>query len=120
MAAGKHVLCEKMMAWDEAGCLKMRQAALDNRRVLEIGYQRNYNPMYQAAYDGIVKAGLLGDVYMSRIAWHRNGNWRRQGTRRRRTTTRRSGATRTSSTCGTGGSTTATHAASSPSSPATS
>ena len=80
MAAGKHVLCEKMMAWDEAGCLKMRQAALDNRRVLEIGYQRNYNQMYQAAYDGIVKAGLLGDVYMSRIAWHRNGNWRRQGT----------------------------------------
>jgi hypothetical protein len=35
------------------------QAALDNRRVLEIGYQRNYNPMYQVAYDGIVKAGLL-------------------------------------------------------------
>ena len=77
--AGKHVLCEKMMAWDVAGCERMRQAALKNRKVLEIGYQRNYNPMYQAAHDGIIKTGLLGDVYLSRILWHRNGNWRRQG-----------------------------------------
>jgi predicted dehydrogenase len=57
----------------------MRQTALKNRKVLEIGYQRNYNPMYQAAHDGIIKTGLLGDVYLSRILWHRNGNWRRQG-----------------------------------------
>jgi predicted dehydrogenase len=68
-----------MMAWDVAGCERMRQTALKNRKVLEIGYQRNYNPMYQAAHDGIIKTGLLGDVYLSRILWHRNGNWRRQG-----------------------------------------
>lgn len=77
--AGKHVLCEKMMAWDMAGCERMKTAADRNRRVLEIGYQRNYNPLYQAAYDGIVKRGLLGDVYHARLAWHRNGNWRRTG-----------------------------------------
>ena len=46
--------------------------------VLEIGYQRNHNPMYQAAYEGIVKAGVLGDIYHVRLAWHRNGNWRRK------------------------------------------
>jgi predicted dehydrogenase len=79
LEAGKHVLCEKMMAWDAAGCEHMRDAARKNRRVLEIGYQRNYNPMYQAAFDGIFKKGLLGDIYFSRILWHRNGNWRRQG-----------------------------------------
>jgi predicted dehydrogenase len=79
LEAGRHVLCEKMMAYDEAGLTRMRQAALDNRRVLEIGYQRNYNAIYQAAYDGIIRPGLLGDVYLSRILWHRNGNWRRQG-----------------------------------------
>jgi predicted dehydrogenase len=79
LEAGKHVLCEKMMAWDIAGCERMRSAAAMNRRVLEIGYQRNYNPMYQAAYEGIIKTGLLGEVYLSRILWHRNGNWRRQG-----------------------------------------
>jgi predicted dehydrogenase len=77
--AGKHVLCEKMMAWDVAGCERMLAAAARNRRVLEIGYQRNYNPIYQSAWEGIVKPGLLGDVFMARIAWHRNANWRRKG-----------------------------------------
>ena len=77
--AGKHVLCEKMMAWDVDGCQRMRAAAERNRKVLEIGYQRNYNPMYQAAYDGIIKTGTLGDIYHVRLAWHRNGSWRRKG-----------------------------------------
>jgi predicted dehydrogenase len=77
--AGKHVLCEKMMAWDAAGCERMRDAALRNNRVLEIGYQRFYSPLYDAANTGILKRGLLGDVYHARLAWHRNGNWRRQG-----------------------------------------
>jgi predicted dehydrogenase len=45
--------------------------------LLEIGYQRRYNGVYQAAYEGIVRSGLLGDVYHVRMAWHRNGNWRR-------------------------------------------
>jgi predicted dehydrogenase len=79
LEAGKHVLCEKMMAWDLAGCVRMREAAARTGRLLEIGYQRCYNPVYQAAYDGIVKAGVLGDVFLARLAWHRNGNWRRKG-----------------------------------------
>jgi predicted dehydrogenase len=78
LEAGKHVLCEKMMAWDIAGCERMRSAAVATNRVLEIGYQRNYNAMYQAAFEGVIKPGVLGDVYLSRIAWHRNGNWRRK------------------------------------------
>jgi predicted dehydrogenase len=77
LEAGLHVLCEKMMAWDDASCRRMAEAATRARRVLEIGYQRFYNPVYHAAYDGIVKAGLLGDVYHARLVWHRNGNWRR-------------------------------------------
>ena len=79
LEAGRHVLCEKMMAWDVEGCERMRGAARRTGKVLEIGYQRFYNPMYQAAYKGIVQAGTLGEVYLARIAWHRNGNWRRSG-----------------------------------------
>ena len=81
LEAGKHVLCEKMMAWDLDGCERMRAGALRNNRVLEIGYQRHHNPMYQAAYDGIVQAGVLGDIYHVRLAWHRNGSWRRKAER---------------------------------------
>ena len=77
--AGKHVLCEKMMAHDVASCERMREAALRNRKVLEIGYQRTYNAMYHAAYDGLIRSGALGDIYHVRLAWHRNGNWRRKG-----------------------------------------
>ena len=77
--AGKHVLCEKMMAWDVPSCERMKTAAEKNGRILEIGYQRNYNPMYQAAFDGVVKPGVLGDIYHVRLAWHRNSNWRRKG-----------------------------------------
>jgi predicted dehydrogenase len=79
LEAGKHVLCEKMMAWDVEGCDRMRTAAERNHRVLEIGYQRNYNPTYRAAYEGIIKTGILGDIYHVRLAWHRNGSWRRKG-----------------------------------------
>jgi len=70
-------LCEKMMAKSPAECQQMIDAAKKNNRVLEIGYQRFYNPIYQAAYANIIKQGLLGDVYYARLAWHRNSNWRR-------------------------------------------
>jgi predicted dehydrogenase len=79
LEAGRHVLCEKMMAWDITGCERMAQAAERTGRLLEIGYQRRYNGVYQAAYEGIVSKGLLGDVYHVRMVWHRNGNWRRTG-----------------------------------------
>jgi len=77
--AGKHVLCEKMMAWDVASCERMRDAARRSNKVLEIAYQRLSSPMYQAAYDGIFKTGVLGDLFHIRLAWHRNGTWRRKG-----------------------------------------
>ena len=75
--AGKHVLCEKMMAKSPAECQQMIDAARKNNRVLEIGYQRYYNPIYQAAYTNIIKQGLLGDVYHARLTWHRNATWRK-------------------------------------------
>jgi predicted dehydrogenase len=75
--AGKHVLCEKMIAKTRDGYQRMIDAATRNNKVLEIGYQRNYNPIYRSAYEGVMKTGVLGDVYHIRLAWMRNGNWRR-------------------------------------------
>lgn len=75
--AGKHVLCEKMMAKSPTECQQMIDAAKKSNRVLEIGYQRFYNPIYQAAYSNIIKQGVLGDIFHVRLAWHRNSSWRR-------------------------------------------
>jgi predicted dehydrogenase len=77
LEAGKHVLCEKMMAWDVAGCQRMLDASRKNKRVLEIGHQRFYNVSYQTAYEGLVKSGKLGDIFYIRTLWHRNGSWRK-------------------------------------------
>ena len=76
--AGKHVLCEKMMAKSAEECQQMIDAAKNNNRVLEIGYQRYYNPIYQAAYQNIVQQGLLGEIYHARLVWHRNATWRKK------------------------------------------
>ena len=78
--AGKHVLCEKMIAKTREGYHAMIEAAAKNNRVLEIGYQRNYNPVYRTAYEGVMKRGLLGEIYFVRLSWARNGNWRRNQT----------------------------------------
>lgn len=77
LSAGKHVLCEKMMAYDLEGCRRMIESAKSNNLVLEIGLNRFYSPNYQAAYDHVIKPGLLGDLYYARLVYHRNSSWRR-------------------------------------------
>ena len=77
LEAGKHVLCEKMMAYDVAGCRRMTEAARKSGKLLEIGYQRFYSPIYGATYESILKPELLGDIYYIRNVWHRNKSWRR-------------------------------------------
>lgn len=75
--AGKHVLCEKMMAHDIDGARRMLQAAQRNGRLLEVGHNRFYSPAYNAAYEHVIKPGLIGDIYHVRLAYHRNQTWRR-------------------------------------------
>ncbi len=75
--AGTHVLCEKMMAYDVASCQRMIDASLQNHRVLEIGYPRFYEPLYQAVYRNIIQPQVLGDIHFVRLHTHRNNSWRR-------------------------------------------
>src|SRR5215475_11067869 len=69
---------KKKIAKNEDDAKRMMEAARHNNRLLEIGYQRYYNPTYIASYENIIKPGLLGDVYYARTAWHRNSDWRRK------------------------------------------
>ncbi|KXK39999.1 MAG: Glucose--fructose oxidoreductase precursor [Candidatus Hinthialibacteria bacterium OLB16] len=75
LSAGKHVLCEKTMAYTVGECDEMIQAAEKNGLVLAIGHQRHANPLYLQA-QGWIDEGLLGDIYHIRSLWHRNNEWR--------------------------------------------
>ena len=73
MRAGKHVLCEKLMAWNVKQCKDMIKLAEDPAvdRVLSIGHQRHYSMLYAHANE-IVKSDVLGDIRHIRAQWHRN------------------------------------------------
>jgi len=75
--AGSHVLCEKMMAYDAPSCRRMLEASQRNYRLLEIGYPRFYEPLYQAVYRNIMQPKVVGDIHFVRLHTHRNNSWRR-------------------------------------------
>ncbi|PYQ40951.1 MAG: hypothetical protein DMF77_17315 [Acidobacteria bacterium] len=66
-----------MMAYDMEGCRRMAAAAHKHGKLLEVGYNRFYDPNYQAAYEHVIRPGLLGEVYHVRLMYHRNRSWRR-------------------------------------------
>jgi predicted dehydrogenase len=72
--AGKHVLCEKLMAKTVAECKEMIQAARKNNRLLAVGHQRHYSVLYENA-NHLVSQGLLGDIKYIRAQWHRNNSF---------------------------------------------
>lgn len=74
MRAGKHVLCEKLMAWNVKQCKQMIRVAKETNRILSIGHQRHYSMLYDHAQE-VLKAGVLGDVKHIRALWHRNFSW---------------------------------------------
>ena len=71
LKAGKHVLCEKLMAWNITQCKEMIKVAEENDRILSIGHQRHYSLLYAQALE-LLKTGDLGDIRHIRALWHRN------------------------------------------------
>src|SRR6266481_5301308 len=71
MKAGKHVLCEKLMAWNVSQCKEMIRVADETDRCLAIGHQRHYSMLYAHAVE-VLKTGDLGDIRHIRALWHRN------------------------------------------------
>jgi predicted dehydrogenase len=74
MKAGKHVLCEKLMARTIAQCKEMIRVSKAERKLLTIGHQRHYSLLYANAVE-VVKSGVLGDLRFIRALWHRNNTW---------------------------------------------
>ncbi len=74
MKAGKHVLCEKLMAKTVTDCKSVIKAAKDTGKLLAVGHQRHYSVLYDNAYS-IIKMGLLGDIKHIRAQWHRNNSF---------------------------------------------
>lgn len=72
LEAGKHVLCEKLMAKTIGECKEMTVKANEKGLVLQIGHQRHYSNLYHQAIE-IVRSGALGRIHHIRALWHRNG-----------------------------------------------
>lgn len=71
MKAGKHVLCEKLMAHNISDAKAMVRTADDTGRILAIGHQRHYSTLYADTLDTI-RSGVLGDICYIKAMWHRN------------------------------------------------
>ncbi|MDA0586704.1 MAG: Gfo/Idh/MocA family oxidoreductase [Planctomycetota bacterium] len=74
MKAGKHVLCEKLMAHNIAECKEMIKVQRETGMLLSVGHQRHYSVLYDNANE-LVKKGLLGDIKFIRAQWHRNNSF---------------------------------------------
>lgn len=74
--SGVHVFCEKSMARTIDDSKKMYDEHIRTKRILQIGHQRVFNPVYINAIEKI-RNGELGQITHMKGYWHRNGDWRR-------------------------------------------
>lgn len=70
MRAGKHVLMEKLMAYNIAQCKEMARMARRENLLLATGHQRHYSVLYDNAVH-LLKWGILGQLHHIRAQWHR-------------------------------------------------
>ena len=76
LQAGVHVFCEKSMARTIQDSKRMVDTSLATGKILQIGQQRLFNPVYLDALERI-RAGEIGQITQVRAFWHRNNDWRR-------------------------------------------
>ena len=80
MNSGKHVLTEKLMAYNVGQCKDMARVARRTGQILATGHQRHYSVLYDNAKN-LIQWGLLGEVHHIRAQWHRgnlphNDSWK--------------------------------------------
>jgi predicted dehydrogenase len=69
LRAGKHVLCEKPMAMNEAEARSMVQAAHDAERILGVAYYRRTYPKLHRAKE-LLEAGVIGKPVFAELTSH--------------------------------------------------
>lgn len=74
--AGKHVFCEKSLAYTLDNAYNMYQKHLSSKRVFFVGQQRLFDPRYIRAME-MVHSGEFGPISGFRTYWDRNNDWRR-------------------------------------------
>lgn len=75
--AGKHVYCEKAMAYTIGECWDLYRLVKANPRIVfQIGHQRHYSPLYQEVKRRI-DADEIGDIVAVRAQWNLNDEVRR-------------------------------------------
>ncbi len=76
---GKHVFCEKCMAFTIEQAKDMVMAVRRTKKFLQVGHQRRYNPLYDKALQHI-QTGIIGPeenpVTAIRCQWNTNSDWR--------------------------------------------
>lgn len=75
--AGKHVYCEKAMAFTIGECQDLKRMVDENPGlVFQVGHQRHYSKMYRKVRE-LVLGGRIGNVTAARAQWNRNDEIRR-------------------------------------------
>jgi predicted dehydrogenase len=77
LEAGKHVFCEKLMAYTVEDAKRMALTAKRTGKVLQIGHHRSSSIGYNHAYEMLNTKKVCGRVTHIRAQWNRNGAWRR-------------------------------------------
>ena len=71
--AGKHVYCEKPVATDVTGCLKVMNIGkkYNNKVSMHIGFQKRYDEGYRGMI-GRIHAGEIGDIILGQTFYYTN------------------------------------------------
>lgn len=75
--AGKHVYCEKAIAYTMEQTLDIYRKHKETGRVFFTGQQRLFDPRYIKVME-MVHDDVFGDINAVHAFWNRNGDWRRE------------------------------------------
>ena len=76
LSAGKHVFCEKSMAYSIEQCKAIYDAYQSSDKILYFCMQRMFDEKYIKGIQ-MIHSGVIGDVVGARCHWFRNHDWRR-------------------------------------------